>query len=54
MHVFGSNTADAFATSRSSSYHCLRTAFVTGPDHAPCAPEMCAPGRACFVARGES
>lgn len=50
MHVFGSSTPDAYASSRGSGYHCLRTAFVTGPDHAPCCPEDCQASRACFEA----
>lgn len=54
MHVFGQDTSDAHSTSRSSHYHCLKTAFVTGPDHAPCSPEDCEPSRACFErAQGE-
>lgn len=48
LHVYGSDTPDAFITSRSSSYQCLRTEFVTGPDQALCLPEQCQPGRACF------
>ncbi len=51
LHVYGQDTPDAFSTSRSSSYHCLRTQFVTGPDAAPCVPEDCQPGRRCFEAR---
>jgi hypothetical protein len=51
LHVYGPDTPDAYATSRSSHYHCLRTQFVTGPDQAPCVPEQCQPGRSCFEAR---
>jgi hypothetical protein len=51
LHVYGQDTPDAFSTSRSSSYQCLRTQFVTGPDDALCVPESCQPGRACFQAR---
>lgn len=51
MHVYGHDTPDVFQTSRSSSYHCLRTQFVTGPDQHPCLPEACTPARACFLAR---
>lgn len=53
MHVYGQETPDAYATSRSSHYHCLRTAYVTGPDHAPCTPDDCGPERVCFVASDE-
>jgi hypothetical protein len=49
--VYGRDTPDAFATSRSSHYHCLRTQFVTGPDQSPCLPEDCQPGRGCFETR---
>ena len=49
LHVYGQNTPDALMTSRSSSYQCLRTQFVTGPDRAPCVPESCQPERRCFV-----
>lgn len=49
--VYGRDTADAHRTSRSSSYHCSLTQFVTGPDGALCIPEECGPARACFVAR---
>jgi hypothetical protein len=48
LHVYGQDTPDAFMTSRSSHYTCLRTQFVTGPDAAPCLPEDCRPGRRCF------
>jgi hypothetical protein len=48
LHVYGQETPDAFVTSRSSGYQCLRTRFVTGPDDALCVPEQCQPGRACF------
>ena len=51
LHVYGPDTPDAYATSRSSSYQCLRTQFVTGPDRAPCVPEDCQPGRDCFEER---
>jgi hypothetical protein len=51
LHVYGQDTPDAFVTSRSSSYHCLRTQFVTGPDSALCLPESCQPGRDCFEDR---
>lgn len=51
LHVYGDDTPDAFVTSRSSSYSCLRTQFVTGPDQAPCMPEDCQPGRHCFESR---
>ena len=51
LHVYGRDTPDAYATSRSSHYHCLRTQFVTGPDSSPCVPEDCQPGRGCFEAR---
>lgn len=51
MHVYGHDTGDAFVTSRSSNYQCMRTQFVTGPDAAPCLPEACTPARGCFEAR---
>jgi hypothetical protein len=51
MYVQGQDVEDAYVTSRSSPYHCLRTQFVTGPDDAPCLPELCQPTRDCFVAR---
>lgn len=51
LHVYGQDTPDAFVTSRSSHYTCLRTQFVTGPDAAPCVPEDCRPGRRCFEHR---
>lgn len=51
LHVYGQDTPDAFTTSRSSSYQCLRTQFVTGPDSGLCVPEDCQPGRHCFEAR---
>jgi hypothetical protein len=51
MHVYGQDTPDAFSTSRSSHYHCLRTQFVTGPDGGLSVPEQCAVGRSCFEAR---
>jgi hypothetical protein len=51
LHVYGQDTPDAVITSRSSSYHCLRTQFVTGPDARLCVPEECQPGRDCFEAR---
>jgi hypothetical protein len=51
LHVFGRETGDMYRTSRSSSYQCLATSFVTGPDGSLCAPEECQPGRGCFRAR---
>lgn len=51
MHVYGQDTPDAFTTSRSSHYHCLRTQFVTGPDGELSLPERCSAGRSCFEAR---
>ena len=51
LHVYGQDTPDAVVTSRSSSYQCLRTQFITGPDQAPCVPEECQPGRECFEER---
>ncbi|MCA9706198.1 MAG: hypothetical protein KDK70_10145 [Myxococcales bacterium] len=51
LHVYGQDTPDAFVTSRSSHYACLRTQGVTGPDQALCVPEQCQPGRACFEPR---
>ena len=51
LHVYGRDTPDAFATSRSSHYHCLRTQFVTGPDGDLTVPETCRPSRACFEPR---
>ena len=51
LHVYGDDTPDAWVTSRSSSYSCSRTQFVTGPDEEPCRPEACQPGRPCFAAR---
>ena len=51
LHVYGQDTPDAFVTSRSSGYHCLRTRFVTGPDEDLCVPESCRPGRDCFEER---
>lgn len=51
LHVYGPDTPDAYSTSRSSSYQCLRTQFVTGPDRALCVPEDCQPGRSCFEER---
>ena len=50
LHVYGQRTPDAYVTSRSSGYQCLRTRFVTGPDDALCVPEQCRPGRDCFDA----
>jgi hypothetical protein len=49
LHVYGRETPDAYVTSRSSSYQCLRTQFTTGPDGGLCVPEDCQPGRDCFV-----
>ncbi len=51
LHVYGQDTPDAYLTSHSSSYHCLRTQFVVGPDQAPCVPERCQPSRDCFTPR---
>lgn len=51
LHVYGQDTPDAFVTSRSSNYTCLRTQFVTGPDQGLCVPELCHGGRDCFEAR---
>ena len=51
LYVYGQDTADMFHTSRSSSYQCMKSHFVTGPDGALCAPEECQPGRPCFVER---
>lgn len=51
LHVYGNDTPDAWVTSASSSYTCLRTQFVTGPDAALCIPEECQPGRHCFEER---
>jgi hypothetical protein len=51
LHVYGHDTPDAFVTSRSSHYTCLRTQFVTGPDQGLCVPEACHPARGCFEAR---
>lgn len=51
LHVYGQETPDAFVTSRSSHYHCLRTQFITGPDRGVCVPEECRPGRSCFEER---
>lgn len=51
LHVYGQDTPDAFSTSRSSHYHCMRTQFVTGPDGQLTVPEHCKPGRPCFEAR---
>ncbi|MEM6295571.1 MAG: hypothetical protein AAGA54_30135 [Myxococcota bacterium] len=51
LHVYGQDTPDAYLTSHSSSYQCLRTQFITGPDASPCLPEDCQPGRDCFDAR---
>lgn len=51
LQVYGQDTPDAFVTSGSSHYHCLRTQFVTGPDDELCVPEECQPGRDCFEAR---
>ena len=51
LHVYGQDTPDAVITSRSSSYQCLRTQFVTGPDAGLCVPEACQPDRGCFEAR---
>lgn len=50
LHVYGRDTPDAVATSRSSNYQCIRTQFPTGPDGGLCVPEDCQPGRPCFVA----
>jgi hypothetical protein len=51
MYVQGQDCEEAFVSSQSSGYRCLRTQFVTGPDDALCLPELCQPGRDCFVAR---
>ena len=51
LHVYGRDTPDAYRTSASSHYHCLKTQFVVGPDQAPCVPEACQAGRHCFEAR---
>ncbi|MCB9570017.1 MAG: hypothetical protein H6710_22820 [Myxococcales bacterium] len=51
MHVYGPETGDAFVSSRSSNYQCLRTQQVTGPDDRLCLPESCTPSRECFAAR---
>lgn len=51
LHVYGQDTSDAFHTSRSSGYQCLKTSFVTGPDGGLCVPESCQPGRDCFRSR---
>lgn len=51
MYVYGRDTPDAFVTSRSSHYHCLRTQFVTGPDGGLTVPESCRPTRECFEER---
>ncbi|PRQ09802.1 hypothetical protein [Enhygromyxa salina] len=51
LHAYGAQTHDAFHTSRSSSYQCLKTCFVTGPDRQLCVPEACQPGRTCFEPR---
>lgn len=51
LHVYGQDTPDVYVTSSSSSYQCLRTQFITGPDHSPCVPEACQPGRDCFENR---
>jgi hypothetical protein len=51
LHIDGRDAPDAFITSRSSHYHCLRTQFVTGPDGGLCLPEECQPGRSCFQSR---
>jgi hypothetical protein len=51
LHVYGQDTADMFRTSRTSSYQCLLTQFVTGPDGKLCIPEECQPNRGCFIPR---
>jgi hypothetical protein len=51
LHAYGADTHDAYHTSRSSSYQCLKTCFVTGPDQGLCVPEKCQPGRRCFEPR---
>ena len=51
LHVYGRETPDAYVTSRSSHYTCLRTQFVTGPDQGLCVPEECHAGRRCFEPR---
>lgn len=51
MHVYGPDVADAFVSSRSSQYHCLKTQQVTGPDDGLCLPESCIGARACFEER---
>jgi hypothetical protein len=51
MHVYGMDAGDAFVTSRSSNYHCLRTQKVTGPDDRLCLPERCNAARGCFSRR---
>jgi len=51
MHVYGPDVVDAFVSSRSSHYHCLRTQQVTGPDDRLCLPEACTESRSCFSAR---
>jgi len=51
LDVYGQQTPDAYVTSGSAGYQCLRTQFVTGPDTRPCLPEDCQPDRDCFSAR---
>mgnify|MGYP001227906785 FL=1 len=51
LHVYGRDTSDAFSTSRSSHYHCLRTQFIIGPDGGLSVLESCWPGRDCFEPR---
>jgi hypothetical protein len=51
MWVYGQDTPDAYRTSRSGHYHCLRTQFVTGPDGGLCVPEACRTSRGCFESR---
>jgi hypothetical protein len=39
---------DSF-TADTAIFRCLRTMCAHGPDERDCAPEMCRPGRACYV-----
>ncbi len=35
-------------------FHCLRTMCPHGPDELDCTPEMCRPGRECYVVDEET
>jgi hypothetical protein len=48
-YVAGREHVDLSRSSPTAQYWCSHTAIVMGPDGVYCAPEVCRPGRACFV-----